>query len=222
MAPTDNWRTIERRVAPGRKVSTMSNPYNVDGKPVARVVVDVVVTHAAVDDEMIERVGNVLTQGLGDTLDAFLGVNPVMADCGVERWWVRAEPAVGADVDQDVPTTGLEARYDDAYAVWEVARSRLVALLEAKIGAYAAEHYPQADELTVNGEDDVEGFFIRAQRVTVGGQLIDGYRSNGESSSDAWDDCVEDLDSTLLDFLAGLTGEDYRGTHTIAVPGAWD
>lgn len=129
-----------------------------------------------------------------------------------------AEPAIGVDVDH---ATGLEAVYDDAYAVWEVARTRLVALLEAKIGAYVAECYPQADELTVEGADDVEGFFIRAQRVTVGGQLIDGYRSNGESSSDAWDDCVEDLDSTLLDFLAGLTGEDYRGTHSIPVPGTW-
>lgn len=127
----------------------------------------------------------------------------------------------GGHVDRPDPdATPLDHAYDAAYEIWVAARQRLVDLLLAKIGAYVARDYPAADELVVEGQDDVEGFFVRAQRVTAGGQLIDGYRSSGESSSDAWDTCVEDLDSTLLDFLAGLTGEDYRGEHSIPVPGA--
>lgn len=199
----------------------MSNPYKVDGKPVVRVVVDVAVGNPTADEDLLAEIGDILADRMGDNLDSVLGVNALMVDNDVERWWVRNEPAIGTDVDQDAPTNHLEALYDDAYAVWEAARTRLIALLEAKIGSYVADHYPQADELTVEGEDDVEGFFIRAQRVTVGGQLIDGYQSDGQSRSDDWDCCVEDLDSTLLDFLAGLTGEDYRGTHTIAVPGTY-
>lgn len=111
--------------------------------------------------------------------------------------------------------TNIDSAYDASYSAWGQARTRLLTALLAKIAAETLDFFPEADTLVVEGEHDSEGFFVRAQRVTVGGQKIAGYGSDGVSDSDEWDGFSDDIDSTLLDFLAGLTLEDYAGIQPI-------
>jgi hypothetical protein len=119
------------------------------------------------------------------------------------------------------PTTDpLLRAYEHAYAVHERARTRLIDVLLARIAAFTAESYPAAVELVIEGLYDVEGIRLRAQKVLdAEAKAIDGFNAAGESSSDGWDEFCEDMDSILLDELAGLTGDEYSGEHSIAVPG---
>jgi hypothetical protein len=114
----------------------------------------------------------------------------------------------------------LEREYDHAVAVLDAARTRAVELLLIRIGRLTAEHYPTAAELIVFGSYDIEALLVRAARVLdVDGQVLDGYGSDSESSSEAWDAFTDLIDTDMLDTLAGLTGDEYSGRHSLDVPG---
>jgi hypothetical protein len=119
------------------------------------------------------------------------------------------------------PTTDpLERAYQHALDVHDKARAHLVDVLLARIPAYTAESYDQAVELVIEGQWDVNGLRLSAQRVIdAEGKVIDGYNAAGESSSEGWDEFCEDMDNVYLDVLCGLTYDDYSGEHSIAVPG---
>jgi hypothetical protein len=126
----------------------------------------------------------------------------------------------GGHVDPD--PTPLDIAYQAAERAYREAADGFELLLLAKLSAFVAETYPEADELHVLGEYDGEELKLRAQSVTAGGQMIAGYDSRGEVKGDeeTWDDFTDEVDGSYLDVLANLTpGDRWEGEHTIAVPG---
>lgn len=85
----------------------------IGGRPLVRVVVEVTADPTCSEDDL-RRVGDVLAEGLGHSVDAFLAVNGVMDAAGVNRRHIRVEPApVSVNVDEALAL--LMAVYDRTF-----------------------------------------------------------------------------------------------------------